>query len=99
MKIHLHIERLVLDASVLGNERAGDVRAALERELGRLLTQPGAVDTLRGMGAISALPTAALPATTHRREHLGSRIASALQSGLGLGSVSAGRRSGEGGHG
>ena len=84
MKIHLHIERLVLDASVLGNERAGDVRAALERELGRLLTQPGAVDTLRSVGCVAALPWMSLPVATHPREQLGSRIAAGVQCSLGI---------------
>lgn len=46
MSIELHIERLVLDEALLGGERAGNVRAALEGELARLLTRPGAVLSL-----------------------------------------------------
>ncbi len=84
MSIELHIERLVLDEALLGGERAGSVRAAIERELTQLLAQPGAVDTLRGLGAVVALPPASLPAATSPHERLGPRIATAVQKGLGI---------------
>ena len=82
MSIVLHIERLVIDEAVLGGERAGDVRTALERELAQRLAQPGAIDTLRGLGAIAALPSASLLSSAHDR--LGMRIATAVQHGLGI---------------
>ncbi|MGS1121462.1 hypothetical protein [Rhodanobacter sp. UC4436_H3] len=84
MNIELHIERLVLDEALLGGERAGNVRAALEGELARLLTRPGAVDALRGLGAVATLPAATLPAASHPHERLGVRIATAVQHGLGI---------------
>ena len=84
MSIVLHIERLVIDEAVLGGERAGNVRAAIERELARTLAQPGALDTLRGLGAIAALPAAMLPPAGHRRDRIGMRIATAVQHGLGI---------------
>ena len=84
MSIELHIERLVLDDALLGGERAGSVRAALEGELGRLLAQPGAVDTLRGLGAMATLPPAILPPASHPHDRLGMRIATAVQRGLGI---------------
>ncbi|THD06284.1 hypothetical protein [Rhodanobacter lindaniclasticus] len=84
MSIALHIERLVVDEAVLAGERAGSVRAALEVELGRLLAQPGASAALRGLGAIAALPPAALPPAGHPHERLGPRIATAVQHSLGI---------------
>lgn len=90
MSIELHIERLVIDESVLGGERAGNVRAAIERELAQRLMHPGAADSLRGMGVLDALAPAALPAA-HPREQLGTRIAAAVQQGLGLPAAVCGR--------
>ena len=84
MSIELHIERLVLDEALLGGERAGNVRAALEGELARLLTRPGAVDALRGLGAVATLPPARLPTASDPHERLGPRIATAVQRGLGI---------------
>lgn len=84
MSIELHIERLVIDESVLGGERAGNVRAAIERELAQRLMHPGVADSLRGLGVRDALAPAALPAAMHPHERLGTRIATALQQGLGL---------------
>lgn len=84
MSIELHIERLVLDEALLGGERAGNVRAALEGELARLLTRPGAVDALRGLGAVATLPPARLPTACDPHERLGPRIATAVQHGLGI---------------
>ncbi|MFC5437152.1 hypothetical protein ACFPME_11330 [Rhodanobacter umsongensis] len=84
MSIELHIERLVIDEAALGGERAADVRAAIERELARRLAQPGAVDALRGLGAVATLPPATLPTAGHPHERLGVRIATAVQHGLGI---------------
>ena len=83
MSIVLHIERLVLDQALLGNERASAVRTEIERELSLRLRQPGAVDALRGMGAVAALPAGTLPAAL-ARERLGSRVATAVQGSLGV---------------
>jgi hypothetical protein len=84
MSIALHIERLVIDEAVLGGERAGNVRAAIERELAQRLAQPGSADALRGLGAIAALPPATLPPPGHAHDRLGMRIATAVQHGLGI---------------
>lgn len=84
MSIELHIERLVIDEAALGGERAAGVRAAIERELARRLAQPGAVDALRGLGAVVTLPPATLPTAGHPHERLGVRIATAVQHGLGI---------------
>ncbi len=85
MSIVLHIERLVLDEALLGSERAGAVRTAIESELAQRLAQPGAIDALRGIGAVTTLPPATLPAPAHPRERLGPRIATAMREGLGIG--------------
>jgi len=84
MSIHLHIERLVIDESLLGTERAGTVRAAIERDLARHLAHPGALETLKSIGAIDALPAVSLPLADRPRDRLGPRIATAVQDGLGL---------------
>ncbi|MET3653947.1 hypothetical protein [Dyella japonica] len=82
MSVVLHIERLVLDESLLGSEHAGAVRAAIERELKQRLAQPGMVEALLGLGHVDAMPAVALPAPTQQREGLAPRIARAVQHGL-----------------
>jgi hypothetical protein len=85
MSIVLHIERLVVDQRLLGEERASAIRVEIERELSWRLRQPGAVDALRGMDTVAALPAGALPPAAYPREPLGSRVATAVQSSLGFG--------------
>lgn len=84
MRIDVRIERLVLDEALLGGERPAGVRAGLERELARRLATPGALDALRRIGAVEALPPLALPAARGPQEPLGARIAAALGRGLGI---------------
>jgi len=84
VSIVLHIDRLVIDEAVLGGERAASVLATIERELAQKLAQPGSADTLRSLGAIAALPPATLPPAGHMHDRLGTRIATALQHGLGI---------------
>ena len=84
MSIVLHIDRLVIDEAVLGGERAASVLATIERELAQKLAQPGSADTLRSLGAIAALPPATLPPAGHVHDRLGTRIATAVQHGLGI---------------
>lgn len=84
MSIELHIERLVIDEAALGGEHAAGVRAAVERELAQRLGQPGAVDALRGLGAVDTLPPATLPPASRPHDRLGPRIATAVQHGLGI---------------
>ena len=97
MSIALHIERLVIDEAVLGGERAADVRLLLERELAHRLAQPGALDALRGTGAVTALPAAAVPAPARGQERLGSCLAMAVGQSLSAASMAQG--SGGSGHG
>jgi hypothetical protein len=88
MRIELQVERLVLDEALLGGERAMDVRQAIEQELARLLTSPGAFDTLRAIGSVASLPATTLPPAIHPHTRLGARIATAVQRGLGDGVTS-----------
>ncbi len=84
MSIELHIERLVIDAALLRGERADRMRATIERELAQGLGGAGVVERLRGLGMLDALPTTPLLPATHPAEQLGTRIAAAVQQGLGL---------------
>lgn len=92
----LHIERLVVDESLLGSERAVAVRQAVERELRQRLTDPGAPEALRSFGHVVALPPVGLPAVEHPRERLGSRVARAVQQGLGMSVPATGKGTGFG---
>lgn len=85
MRIDLRIERLVLDEPLLGGERAADVRVALERELRRMLGVPGAMDALRGIGRVDAIPALSMPNGARTPGRLGPRIAGAVGQGLGIG--------------
>lgn len=83
MRIELHIERLVLDQALLGGERAAAVRTTIEQELRRRLATPAAFTALRGIGTVATLPPAWLAPSSHPHDRLGTRIASAVQRGLG----------------
>jgi hypothetical protein len=82
MSIELHIERLVIDETLLGGERGESIRAAIELELAGLLARPGAIDALRGVGAVTALPTVTLAQAGGTHDRLGTRIAMAVEHGL-----------------
>ena len=84
MSIVLHIERLVLDEALVGNERPSAMRVAIERELLRQLAWPGAIERMRNIGVVAELPTVALPAARHSRERLAPRVAIAVRNGLGV---------------
>ncbi|MEP6897875.1 MAG: hypothetical protein ABI870_05040 [Rhodanobacter sp.] len=91
MSIVLHIERLVIDEALLGGERADRVQATIERELTRRLMHAGAVESLRGLGAVAVLSALPLLPAAHRGEPLGARIAAAVQGSLGLPGANHGR--------
>ena len=83
MNIELHIERLVLDGSLSGHD--GElVRAAVERELGRLLAA-GALSPQNMPGG--AVPTVQGPAIRIAKgtgpNRLGVKIAGAVRSSIG----------------
>lgn len=84
MSIELHIERLVIDEALMQGTRSATVRAAIESEMMRYLAQPGALDALRGIGAVAALPATEFPASTGPQNGLGERVAAAVQQRLGV---------------
>jgi hypothetical protein len=89
MSIVLHIERLVIDEALMQGKRPAALQATIENELARQLAQPGAVDVLRGIGAVTALPLTELPASTRPQDGLGERVAAAVQQRLGIPPVAA----------
>lgn len=85
MRVDVHIERLVLDESLLGGERPVQVGAALERALRRMLGGPGGTVALRRIGRVNAIPPLSLPDGSRTPRELGARIASAVGRGIGIG--------------
>lgn len=90
MKIELRIERLVLDAEWLGVNARDAVADAIRMELSHLLAQPGAIDALRTIGAVDALPALTLTAGAESTRHgAGLAVAHALAGALGVGRIGA----------
>jgi hypothetical protein len=84
VSIELHIERLVIDESLLGGERVRAIGAAIEHELSRGLLAPGTPTALRGLGSVVSLPPATLPPAHPSHGGLGPCIAAATLQSLGL---------------
>jgi hypothetical protein len=84
MKIHLHIERLVLDGVPLQRTQSGRLRAAVEQELARLLKSGGLARELRSGVAVPAVRggNLRLQKSTNARM-LGRDIATALHHAIG----------------
>lgn len=82
--MELHIERLVLDASLLQGERPGDVRAAVQRELAQWLRTPGATAALRQLGHVATLRPATAATAHNEPGPLAARIAATVGRGLGI---------------
>ena len=84
MKVHVHIERLVLEGLPVSTHDGARVGGAVEAELGRLLRTRGMAAHLRGGGAVPSLQAGTLawdrgtsPAT------LGTRIGRSVYRGMG----------------
>jgi hypothetical protein len=81
--VRLHIGRLSLDGFSLEPGQERRVRASLEKELGRLLTEEALPDRLRSGGAVPYLPGGALNIAGWKDPaDLGRQIARALMKGL-----------------
>ncbi|MDF0515733.1 hypothetical protein P0R31_00550 [Bradyrhizobium yuanmingense] len=84
MNIRLHIERLVLDGLQLNGQDRAQLKASLEAELGRLLSESGING---GIGAGGALPRIDAAPIRVRRDatpaQIGSGIAQSMFSGMG----------------
>jgi hypothetical protein len=89
MKIHVHIERLILDGLPLGPGGGARVQAAIEAELARLLTAGGTVEgsiaqTWPTGGAVPSVPAAPIQLSTGvRPAEIGGQIARSVYGGIG----------------
>jgi hypothetical protein len=88
MKIHVHIERLVLDGLPLGPGGGARVQAAVEAELARLLAQGGAeggvAEAWPAGGAVPDVPATAIRlAPGARPAEIGGEIARSVYGGIG----------------
>jgi len=83
MKIHVHIERLVLDGLPIDRHSAPLIEEAIQAELSRLFTDSGASQVLLAGGAITSLRTAPIHFSEKPQpESIGSKVANAVHGGL-----------------
>jgi len=84
MKIHIHIERIVLDGLPVPYHRQAELRTAVEKELGRLFTSKGPPNGLQSGGAVPHISADRIQWTdeNHTTE-LGQQIARSVYGGLG----------------
>lgn len=84
MNIRLHIERLVLDGLPVTYTQGPRVKAAIEAELGRLLSERGINSELAAGGALPrvAAPDARMPRDASPAQ-LGTQIAQSVFTGIG----------------
>lgn len=85
MTVHLHIERLVLDESLLHGERAATVGQAIERELAKRFATMEPTAAWWHIGAVPSLPSVTLRAPRHPGETLGARVADAVGQSINAG--------------
>ena len=86
MKIHIHIEHLILDGLPVQGRQGPQVQAAVQAELARLFAEHGPGDGLRTSGAVRSVqaPRIELATQTHP-DGLGQQIARAAYTGIGSG--------------
>jgi hypothetical protein len=84
MKIDLHIERLILDGLPVSSLQGARLRAAIEKELARLLSAHGLSDELRGGIALPRVRAGAMRfGKDQPPARLGQSIARAVYEGIG----------------
>ena len=89
MKIHVHIERLILDGLPLGPSGGSRVQAAVEAELARLLTEGSTTEgniaqAWPSGGAVPAVPAAPIQLSARARPaEIGGQIAASVYAGIG----------------
>ncbi len=84
MRMRLQIERLVLDGFSLTPAEGRQVRAAVQRELTRLLVESGLSDELRSGVAVPSVQAGAFhPQRNAPAPELGRRIATSVHGGIG----------------
>lgn len=84
MKIHVRIERLVLEGLDLPRAQQPALQAAVEAELGRLLAQGGLAGDLSSGAAVPSIRADSIPAAGKPAE-LGAGIARSVYGGIGAG--------------
>lgn len=83
MNINLHIERLVLDGVALERGQEPLLRAAVEAELSRLLSEEGLSTGLMSGGATPRLQAGEIQLSVERNsQQLGQQIARAVYGGI-----------------
>jgi hypothetical protein len=83
MKIHLHIERLVLDGLPVTSHTAVPLKVAVEQELAQSLKHGGLSHELRGGVALPNLSAAMVLTPSDKPRDLGCKIARAIYGDLG----------------
>lgn len=84
MKIHLHIDRLVLEGIDLASAGRPVLQAAVEAELGRLLAEGGVSPDLAGGGAVPSVRAGGFEmGGDGNPDQLGTRIARSVYGGIG----------------
>lgn len=84
MNINLHIERLVLDGLPVEVKDSAMLRAAIEAELTRLLTENGLSSGLQTGGRLTRLPANAIQLSTGESPpQLGQQIARTVYGSIG----------------
>jgi hypothetical protein len=84
VKIHVHIERLILEDLPVGHAQGPHIGAAIEKELTRLLVTGGLRRELRGGVAVPRLRAGVLQVTREASApRIGQGIARAIHEGIG----------------
>jgi hypothetical protein len=79
MAINLHIERLVLDGLPITRHQGGQIQAAIETELARLLSTPGFASQLNSGYAVPAMKANPINLSPQSDvEQMGSQIAQSV---------------------
>jgi hypothetical protein len=84
MQMNIHIERLILDGLPLTRNQGALVQAAVEAELGRLLTERGLAASVQAGGALPSVRADAMQLKADSTPaQMGQQIAQAVYGGLG----------------
>ncbi|MBE9180869.1 hypothetical protein IQ268_20120 [Oculatella sp. LEGE 06141] len=84
MNVTLHIDRLILDGVSIPHAQRPLLQAAIEAELGRLITTNGIAPNWLAGGAVPTVPAGNIQLTAdHHPTEMGQQIAQAVYRGLG----------------
>lgn len=85
MNINLHIDRLILDGLDYGHDQRPLLQAAVQTELGRLLTAGGLSNEIANAGAIPRVAGQAIEVRQQNGPHdTGRRIAASVYGAIGV---------------